>query len=505
MTDQTQIKIRKLNHAFLHITCEIDIAMEISEAFKFMVDGAKFSPAFKMGQWDGYIRLFNLGSRQIASGLYSKVIDFADKHGYSYEVIDDSKQTGYEPPNYQTPNVDNDSIREYMESLNLHTKGVPIVIRDYQVEGVTVMIRDRQAIIKSSVGSGKSMILYCACRYITEVLGYRVLIIVPTIGLTTQMRGDFADYACKTDWKIDDNMHLISAGSDHSIKKLITVSTFQSLKNDTQAWFNDFGAIITDEGHGITAKSFQDIYGKAVDVPFRIACTGTLSDMKCNVLTMQGLTGPVYSIAETKDLIAAGQLVPMRVKSISLDYPEDVCKSMKKTTYEEELKWICANPKRNNFIRRLATTCVGTTLVFFRFEEHGKFLFDSIKESVGDTRPVYFINGGVKKEERESIRLAANDEDAIIVCSYGTMKMGINLPAVANIIIGHPTKGGITFLQSIGRGLRLMKGKLFCNLFDIGDNLNHKNYVNHTNRHFGSRIEALTREGYEFTFVNVSF
>jgi len=505
MTDIAQIRIRKLNHAFLHIQTDIDIAMEISEAFKFMVEGAKFSPAFKMGQWDGYIRLFNLGSRQIASGLYSKVIEFADKHGFTYDVVDDSQKTGYEPPSYQTPGIDNDSVLEYMQSLNMHTKGVPITIRDYQIEGVTIMLRDRQAIIKSSVGSGKSMILYCACRYITEVLGHRVLILVPTIGLTTQMRGDFADYASKTDWKVDDNMHLISAGADHSVKKPITVSTFQSLKNDTPEWFNDFGAIITDEGHGITAKSFQDIYGKAIDVPFRIACTGTLSDMKCNVLTMEGLTGPVYSIAETKDLIAAGQLVPMVVKSISLNYQPDVCKLMKNTMYEDELAWITENDKRNNFIKKLAINCVGTTLVFFRFEEHGKMLFDMIKVAVGDTRPVYFINGGVKKEDREFIRLAANDADAIVVASYGTMKMGVNMPAVANIIIGHPTKGGITFLQSLGRGLRLMKGKTKCSLFDIGDNLSHKTYVNHTYRHFGSRIECLTREGYEFTLVNVAF
>lgn len=501
----SDIQIRKVNHAFIRVDSEMDKALELSEAFRFQVDGYKFAPSFKSGQWDGYIRLFNLGNRQMASGLYKRVVEFCEKRDYSYEVIDDYDRTGYEPPNYQTPNITNDSMLEYMESLNMTTRGVPIVIREYQVEGVTVAIRDRQAILKASVGAGKSMILYCVSRYLTEVLGLRVLIVVPTIGLTTQMRGDFADYAAATDWDVDTHMHLISAGADHSVDKPIVISTFQSLSKSTPDWFNAFGAIISDEGHSITAKSFQDIYGKATHVPFRLACTGTLHKMKCNTLVMQGLTGDVYYIAETKDLIDAGQLVPMKIKSIVLNYTPDICKAFKKATYEEELHWLITNPKRNNFIKKLAISCKGTTLVYFRFEVQGRALFDSIKSVVGDTREVFYIDGGVKSEERESIRKLANAVDAIVVCSYGTMKMGINIPAVSNIIISHPIKGGITFLQSIGRGVRLMTGKLFCNLFDIGDNLNHKTKVNHTHRHFGDRLKTLTQEGFDFTIVNVDF
>ena len=501
----SDLKIKKLNHATLQIESSMDVALELSEAFKFMVDGYKFMPAYKNGTFDGYIRLFNLGSRTIASGLFDKVVEFADKRDYTHEVVDDSTKTGFSPPGYQTPDIDHDSIHEYMENLDLHARGVPIEIRDYQIKGVLVCLRDRQAIIKSSVGSGKSMILYCVCRYLTEVLNVRVLVIVPTIGLTTQLRGDFRDYSSSSDWSADDNMHLISGGADHTVRKPIVVSTFQSLAKSEGKWLNDFGAIITDEGHSITAKSFQNIYGKATHVPFRLACTGTLHDTKCNMLTMQGLTGPVVSIAETKDLIAAKQLVPLKVKSISLNYPEDICKAFTKTTYEEELKYLVYNPKRNQFICKLAVKTTGTTLVFFRFVEHGKMLCEQITEMVGGARKVYFIDGGVSAADRESIRHLANDEDCIVVASYGTMKAGVNLPAIENIIIGHPIKGGITFLQSIGRGLRLKKGKTFCNLFDIGDNLVHKKNVNHTYRHFGSRIEALTREGYDFNIVNLAF
>lgn len=501
----TDIQIKKLNHATIKVNCSMDIALELSEAFTFEVAGARYSPAFKMGQWDGKIRLFNVGARCIGSGLYQKVIEFANKHDYSYEVLDEFEHTGYESPEYKTPDVDSESIRDFMDSLDLCTKGVPIQIRDYQVEGVKVCLKERQAIILSSVGSGKSMILYCVCRYITEVLGLRVLIVVPTVGLTKQLLGDFRDYSSSNNWPADENVHLISGGADHSVNKPIVISTFQSLAKSEAKWLNGFGCLFTDEGHSITAKSFQNIYGKATNVPFRLACTGTLHDTKCGILSMQALTGPIFSIAETKDLIANGQLVPMKIRMLSLNYPPDICKLFSKITYEEELNWILYNPKRNNFITKLATKTVGTTLVFFRFVEHGKILCDMIKAVVGETRNVYFIDGDVVGDEREEIRLLANDQDCIIVCSYGTFRAGINLPAVENIVISHPTKGGITYLQSIGRGLRLKKGKTHCNLFDIGDRLINKKKVNYTYTHFGSRILALTREGYDFDQVDVDF
>lgn len=505
MNDTPQILIRKINHATLYIESDMDIAMELAEKFKFLMDGYKFAPSYKRGQWDGYIRLFNLGSRTIASGLFSEVVEFCISREYTYGVVDDFTHTGYENPMYKTPGVTMESIKEFMDDLNLHAHGEKLVIREYQVRGVFIALSERQAILKASVGAGKSAILYCVCRYLVEVLGMRVLLIVPTIGLTTQMRGDFKDYSSHNGWDVDSNVHLISAGADHNVNKPIVISTFQSLAKSSREWINDFGGIISDEGHSITAQSFQNIYGKATDVPFRLACTGTLHKIKCNVLVMSGLTGPVFSIAETKDLIDAGQLVPMKIKAITLKYSPEICKLFKKVSYEDELNWIVSNPKRNRFIAKLAASCKGTTLIYFRFSDHGKALYDAIKSIVGDDKPVYLIDGDVSNDDREDIRQMANKEESYIVCSYGTMKAGVNLPAIRNIIIGHPVKGGITYLQSLGRGIRLYPGKTFCDLFDIGDNLSNKSKVNHTYGHFGDRMVALTNEGYEFTSVIVEF
>jgi superfamily II DNA or RNA helicase len=505
MNEDRIIQVYKLNEATLKLIGPPDFALEISEAFSFLVPGAKYTPMFRSGRWDGFIRLFNIGSKTLPSGLYSRLLEIADERGYSVLAIDNPTDTCYGRPGPIDNGVTIVEIMEYMQTLNLHGGGSPIDIREYQYRAVHLAISTKQGILKAATGAGKSLIVYCIARYITEVLGGRMLVIVPTIGLTTQFQGDFKDYSSNNGYDVDENVHLISGGVDKTVKKPIVISTFQSLKNEDPDFFNSFTCILTDEGHKITSASFKTIYGKATEVQYRLACTGTLHDLKCNILEMMALTGPVHEIASAKDLIAAGQLVPLKIKGVQLNYPEEICKAFKKVEYEDEIGWITTNPKRNNFIAKLAVKSKGTTLVLFRFIEQGKKLYEKIKELSTDGTPVYLIDGSVSKEERESIRLAANSENAILIFSYGTSSTGLNLPAIENIIVAHPVKSKLTYLQSIGRGLRLKEGKTHCNLYDISDNMTYKKKPNTTFTHFGERLRLLTEEGYQFDIVMVDF
>ena len=500
MTTETIIQATLVNYAFLRVDCEQDIRMEISEYFKFEVPGAKFTPMYRMGRWDGLIKLFNLGSRLLPSGLYSKLIEFCTTREYKLEVV---KSEQYGVPS-EDESINYDDISEYINSLNLHGNGNPITVRDYQVNGVYTALRHKNCVLNSVTGSGKSMMIYCIFRYLTEELGLRCLLIVPTVALTTQMKADFKDYSSHNGYDVEKNLHLISAGADKTVNKPIVISTFQSLAKISPEWVSGFDCIMSDEAHKISADSFKKIYDVAYNAKYRLGCTGTIHETKCNILQMEAITGQIFPIATAKDLISAGQLVPLKIKGIVLQYQHDVCKLFKKVEYEDEIKWVVTNPKRNNFIKNLAIKCTGTTLVIFRFLEQGKMLLDLITAEAGN-RPVYYITGDTKKDDREVARLASNSNDSIVIASFGVFSTGVNLPAIENIIIASPVKGGITYFQTIGRGLRLKSGKTHCNLFDIGDNLNWKSHVNYTHKHFGERMVALTREGYTFTISNIPF
>ena len=493
--------ISKLNESFLKVKCDTDLAMELSEAFTFQVPGYKFTPAYRSGMWDGNIRIFNMGKRTFPVGLFDKLVEFCEQRNYTHSV---ESLNGYSAPG-STAGISYETVVEYVSGLNLHGGGKPVQVRDYQLEGIHVALDKERGILLSATGSGKSMILYSFCRYMTEVLDQRVLIIVPTISLTSQMKGDFTDYSSAVDWSAEENVHLITAGSSKDTDKSIVISTFQSIYKMPPEWFNAFGAIVCDEGHKINAKTIADIYEKATEVKYKLACTGTVHDMKCNVLVMQGLTGPVYDIASTKKLIENKQLVPLEIKALVLDYDETVCKAISKSEYDDEIKFIASNSRRNNLIANLALSCKGTTLVLYRFVDiQGKPLYNKISDKSG-SRPVHFINGDVKGDIREEMRMSSNETDSIIVASYGVFAAGVNLPAIENIIFAHPFKSKITGLQSIGRGLRLKEGKTKCTLYDIADNMAHKKTINNTYRHFGDRLKMYTVAGFTFNITHMKF
>ena len=117
---------------------------------------------------------------------------------------------------------------------------------------------------------------------------------------------------------------------------------------------------------------------------------------------------------------------------------------------------------------------------------------------------MFLIHGGTEIEQRENIRRIVNEEEnAILVASYGTCSTGINIKNIHNVIFSSPSKSVVRVLQSLGRGLRKSKTKDSVKLYDISDNLQHKKYINHTMRHFADRIKIYTKEKFSFNIIKI--
>jgi superfamily II DNA or RNA helicase len=94
-----------------------------------------------------------------------------------------------------------------------------------------------------------------------------------------------------------------------------------------------------------------------------------------------------------------------------------------------------------------------------------------------------------------------NDEDnAILVATYGTASTGIDIPNLKNLILGFPFKAKIRLLQSIGRVLRVHDNKDVAKVFDIADNFNGKNY---TLKQVKERAVIYAKEGFDFKMRNI--
>ena len=478
----SHIVIRKVDEVYNQIvTDDMGLAQEISDFFTFEVPGAKFMPQVKWGVWDGKIRLLNMRNLTLYSGLMHHLEDFCRSRNYTIE---------YEYDN----SANNFSVKEAEEFLA--SQKLKLQPRDYQINAFVDAVRHDRQMFLSPTASGKSFIIYMIMRWYLKP----TLIIVPTVSLVHQMYSDFEEYG----FKAEKYIHKIFGGQDKATDKPIVITTWQSIYKLPKSWYDQFDVVIGDEAHLFKAKSLTSIMTKLVDCKHRFGFTGTIDDAQSHQYVLEGLFGPVNRVASTKQLMDAKHLADFKIKVLTLSYNDEERKMVAPMTYHDEMKYLVNHDGRNRFLTNLSLSLKGNTLLLFQFvDTHGKVLYNSIKEQAGD-RKVFFIHGGVKGDERNEIRgIVENEENAIIVASYGTTSTGVNIRNLHNVIFASPSKSKIRNLQSIGRSLRKSETKTSATLYDVADDLTHKKKMNFTLKHLLERIKIYDNEKFQYKFYKV--
>ena len=478
------IKVEKFDEVYNKIYCEPGIGYELNEYFTFEVPGAKFMPSVRNKFWDGKIRLFNTMTCLIYAGLNKYIEEFAEKRNYQIEYISD----------FSAEEFSVKEANEFISTLKIPEK---FERRDYQIDAFVYGIRNRRALMLSPTASGKSFIIYLITRYYAK----RTLIIVPTTSLVSQLASDFADYGFVS----DEFVHRIYEGQDKQTNKPITISTWQSIYKLPKSYFVQFDLAIGDEAHLFKAKSLTTIMEKTANCRYRFGFTGTLDGSQTNKMVLEGLFGPVYTVTTTAELMEKNHVANLKIKALVLGYKEEERKLVKNMSYQDEVDFIVRHDERNKFIRNLALSLEGNSLILFQFvEKHGKMLFDMIKDK-DESRPIFFIHGGVDGDEREAIRhIVERESNAIIVASYGTFSTGVNIRNLHNVVFSSPTKSRVRTLQSIGRGLRIGAEKSSVVVYDIADDLKHKTKMNFTLLHFMERLNIYNSESFDYKIYNAS-
>jgi superfamily II DNA or RNA helicase len=494
MTKPSDIFVTKLNEVHLQIHCERHVARELAEFFSFYVPGYKFSPAFKNKLWNGKTYLYSLTKSTLYVGLLEYLKEFAKEAEYTIEFGEGLNNPG---------NKDASTVKEFCDSLNLHSDGKPISIKGYQVDAITHGLNHRRALLLSPTASGKSLVIYSFVRVFKKLKG---LIVVPSLALTHQLKSDFEDYSSHNSFDADENVHLVYQGTAKTSDKPLTISTWQSIYKEKEDYFKQFDYVIVDEAHTMKSDSITGIMSKCVNAKYRIGLTGTLDGSKTHKLIIEGLTGPQYVVTTTAELQESGDLSPLEIKCIVLKHDPETCKSNKSMDYDDEITYLCNSTKRNKFIKNLTLSMKTNTLVLFRHIDHGKLLHELIStDSKIGNRNVYLIWGGVDVEERERIRkILETENDSILIASFGTFSQGNNVKNLHNIIFASAYKTQIKTLQSIGRSLRLHKSKDVAFLYDIADDLRYEkrggnlSKNNHTLNHFIERIAVYNNEKFKY-------
>lgn len=478
------VEVTKINESFIKISSNDEsIYYELYEYFSFFVPGYKFMPKYKNDIWDGKIHLFNKRNRQLYSGLLYKLLNFCKQRKYKVFVSDNLKK-----------------VEE--EKYNLKTLGLPYEAYDYQNTAVHKILNEKNSLILSPTGSGKSLIIYSAIRFLLQKKK-KVLLVVPTVQLVEQMYNDFKEYGWNN---IDDHVHIIYSGKEKTNRNETQVSTWQSIYKLPQKWFSDFDAVFVDEAHEAQADSLKGIMEKCINAEYRIGLTGTIKDAKVHELVLNGLFGPTYVTIKTKKLMDDDILSNLKITCLMLKHPIEKSKIVSKFKYADEIKVITEDNRRNNFIINLSLDLENNTLVLFNLvKKHGEKIYKLYQEKNAKLpsekqKKIFFIHGKIPVEEREKIRkFTEENNNVIILASYGTFSTGINIKNLNNGLFAHPYKSKIKVLQSIGRFLRKAPNGKAAKLFDISDDYTHGTKKNTTYKHALERMKLYEKENFNYS------
>jgi len=405
-----------------------------------------------------------------------------------YNEFRDNKHYGL--PFEVNEGISKEGVKDYMNAICRHQP------RSYQIDGVYDALRHNRKLLISPTASGKSLMIYSIVRYYVENKK-STLIVVPTTSLVEQMYKDFADYG----WDVGSFCHKIYAGKERETDSQVIITTWQSIYKLPRKYFERFSVVVGDEAHQFKSKSLISIMTKLSDAKYRYGFTGTLDGTQTHKWVLEGLFGPSYKIIKTNELMKKGHLAKLDINVLLLKHPPN-----KFETFEDEVKYIIGHNRRNNFIKNLALDLKGNTLILYaRVEGHGLPLYELINNNNSiENRNVFFIHGGVDTEDREKVReITEQENNAIIVASYGTFSTGINIKNLHNVIFASPSKSRIRNLQSIGRVLRKGNKKTSATLYDIADDISYKSRRNYTLNHLIERIKVYNEENFNYDIVNI--
>jgi superfamily II DNA or RNA helicase len=260
-----------------------------------------------------------------------------------------------------------------------------------------------------------------------------------------------------------------------------------------------FVIVNVDEAHKSRGDSISDILSSCKNWKYRLGLSGTLKvdEQYSDFFRMQQNIGPLVMTLDAKFLIDNEYSPEIRIRRVLLQYnaADPAVKEylniqrdpkLKKSIKDQfsdpkdfglylsdvELKIIYDSKPRLDFITNLIEKLSNNILILFSDikNQYGQQIANSIRSL--EKHKVFYIDGSIKTGDRDEYKkVMEQEEGVVIVASYGTFATGIDLKNVFHIVLAESTKSEITVRQTIGRGMRYLKGKNRVVIWDLIDNL----------------------------------
>lgn len=410
----------------------------VIEATSYYQQGFQFTPRYKMGAWDGRIRLFRRSQSSFPAGLASSVMEALKAEGVRV-LLDDQRQRP--------------AISPLPSKIELH--GVSFAYPyDYQLDCMAKMVEGQRGVVAVATNGGKTEI---ACL-VSACLRLPTLFLVPGKELLYQTQRRFA-----TRFGLSENeVGVIGDGiwkPNQWVTIAIVASLYEALKAGKEKaihFLDRVQLVFADECHRAASDSWYEVL-RACNAFFRFGMSGTpLKRSDGADLKLVAATGPILYEIRNKFLIERGISSEAEIRLVAIKQPDNI---PRRTPYKDVYRvGITENLHRTRILCTLADQFVKEgkrVVILVREIEHGR-QFDkrlwSFKTNSFLTHQ--FISGQEPSAVRQkAIKDFEKGELQVLIAST-ILDEGVDIPSIDAIILAGGGKSTIKTLQRIGRGLR---------------------------------------------------
>ena len=418
----------------------------VSNTLKFRPNSYMFTKAYKLGSWDGYIKLYKRG--QAPSGCFNKVANALKRFGHSVDI--------YFANNY-VPHGDGKIF-----GLNLD---------EFQIEAAKKAIKYRYCVVKAAVRAGKTAIM---ARIISSIKHFPVLVITKSdkslvkqirnnlskllnrkVGIYSEGEADIRDIVVSHYQAI---IPLFSSGTKNRIKRSETVKKHERMRKLVK----DCKVLLLDECHHAFSTEFRNTLEKQFDsAGYRIGLSGTPCPKGITQIEFESVLGPIVYRIGFGELINSGRLSKSTI--VIYDLPSKWFDHMLIDFNEIYESNIVRNSFRNGFVADLVGKFNDdgkSVLVMVSKIHHGENLRELISNS-------FFVRGKIDSKTREIVYRSL--QDGKIGCVISTVgKEGLDLPKLDIVINAEGFSSSVITIQKM-RSLTAHKDKKMAYVIDFVD------------------------------------
>ena len=194
---------------------ELSTRKKLVNKFSYEIPGARFTPAVRLGRWDGKKSFAQLGGSTYIN-LLPEILPILDSEGYDIDLEDLRDYN----TSFEFTTVTEDSYAHVCWPEGHVLAGTPILLRDYQVEAINTFLSDTQSMQCLATGSGKTIISAVLSNK-CEPYG-RTVVVVPSTDLVKQTEEDFINMGLDVG---------VFFGSRKEYTRTHTICTWQSLNS----------------------------------------------------------------------------------------------------------------------------------------------------------------------------------------------------------------------------------------------------------------------------------